>query len=884
MSVLTGASERSEQEVLAFLDRAEDLGLVQQGFHLNDESMRFLGKRVLEICYRQIGEKRRQELHERAGAYQEALNEDGLWPAASLLAYHFRRSGNQTKTRQYDRMQATYRDTVFNPTEAAGYSADVDQDQEVEPRLTPQSLPLIPGLLRTLVGAVRAIQLYPAESRAALDARKHAQNAIETILSDNRRLHLVRIDQALLANGQRLDVSEYADLARSFLGALQHAELKGVAFETGLTETELGAFIEGLSQARPETIDHGFWRRFSEERSLTHLHLEQMRYVAVRRRVATGPGTAADLAARGLEETELAHLPTVLRAFAGATVNLKLYPVGSPQVVASLEELRETLQPIFRGHAACSLAIVNHALLANGVRVATEHYQTVADRFTSILEPVGLRSITFGAAVTTDELVCLVEALRNPPVDIDANYWQQLATQQGFSGLALNEQHYKPGVIETIESLVGEAEEHGDGIGQESLEQRLESLAGRPKEALRAALPEFGKELLVRGEVDMARRMLGVVFADFSELDVAARMHTVRACATLFESLILALRHRFLQVFVDVLVANVTNVTNEDDERVLGELTRLLHAMSASAVQFADYDLASRILLALSERRRTLELTPGNGARTLERAVSRDMAPAIAKVLEEDLVSPEVDRHGPAAQALGSLGAPAIPLLVGVITRERRFRTRRLAAALLADLGPRAADALKQALVTEVETDQRFRIIEVLDVVTSRVKDQLAYCLADSSPKIREAAYQLAERIGDPGLVDVVAPHAQQPDLELAQAAIGCLSRLDSEAAVHALVTTLNGAKHNDHAVACAQALGRLGGQAAIDALAALLLKKRWFGGWKWDDRVRATAVAALEHMGSPEAETALSRAGVTRQRETSEETETAPLSRSAAA
>jgi hypothetical protein len=135
--------------------------------------------------------------------------------------------------------------------------------------------------------------------------------------------------------------------------------------------------------------------------------------------------------------------------------------------------------------------------------------------------------------------------------------------------------------------------------------------------------------------------MLGAVYADFSELEPAERIRTVRACAALLESLILALRHRFLKVAVDVVV---DSLTDEGHDRVLGELTSLLHTMSASAVQFADYDLASRIFLALSERRRALELTPGDDARSLERTLTREVHPAIAKVLAEDLVSREVDR------------------------------------------------------------------------------------------------------------------------------------------------------------------------------------------------------------------------------------------------
>lgn len=860
VSVLTGASERSEHDVLAFLDRAEDLGLLQQGFELNDENMRFLGKRVLDICYGQIGDDRRQALHERAGAYQEELNEDGIWPAASLLAYHFKRSANQAKARQYDRMQATYRDTVFNPVEAAGYAADTDADEEVETRLTPDNLPLIPSVLRTLVGAARAIQLYPAESRAAVDAKRHALEAIAPILDNNSRLHLARADRALLVNGQRLDVSEYGSLARSFLDSLEHAELKGVCFENGLTETELGAFIEAFSQAKPETIDHGFWSRFSEERSLAHLRLEQMRYASVRRRTEAASGGVSDLPERELEEAELAELPKVLRAFTGAAINLKLYPVGSQQVSDSMHELRETLQPILHSHAACTLAIVNGALLANGVRVSTDTYQAVATRFVSILDPVELRSITFGSAVTTAELVTLIEALREPPPDLDVKYWQQFARQHNLSGLSLNEQRYKTAIVETVESLVDTPQSEREGALLESLAERVEALSDRPAEALRTALPQFGRELLVRDEPDLFRRMLAKIYGDFSELEPATRVQTVRACATLFDNLMLALRHRFLTASADFLL----QVLSEDEhERVLAELASLFHGMAASAIQFSDYDLASRIFLALADRRRELELRPGDDARTIAGALTRELTPAVAKVLEEDLVSGEVGRQEPAAQVLGSLGAPAIPLLVNIITRERQFRPRQLAATLLRDLGPRAAAQLKQELTSEVGTEQRFRILEVLDVVTRRVTDELVYCLGDGSSKIRQAAYQLAQRVGDPTLVAVVAPHTHSPDADLAQSAIRCLAHLGSEDAARALVSTLKSAKKSDHAVACAQALGQIGDPIAVEALAALLFqKKRWFRGWKWDDQVRTTAAMALQQIESPEAAAALSRVG----------------------
>ncbi len=86
VSVLTGSSREQETAVQEFVDRAAALGLVKLDFQLNDESMRFLGKRVLEISYGAIESEKRKNLHENDGEYQEGFAENNLLSSASLLA------------------------------------------------------------------------------------------------------------------------------------------------------------------------------------------------------------------------------------------------------------------------------------------------------------------------------------------------------------------------------------------------------------------------------------------------------------------------------------------------------------------------------------------------------------------------------------------------------------------------------------------------------------------------------------------------------------------------------------------------------------------------------------------------------------------------------
>ncbi len=183
VSVLTGSSQLDENQVLRFLDRAEALGLVSLDFQRNDDVMRFLGKRVLEISYGAIDEPRRRALHEKVGAYQENLYQQRTLPSASLLAYHFKRSANQEKAQAYERAQRAYAQTLFDPEEAARYPTELlEEEAEPEGRLAPETVALVPNMVRALIMAVRSIQLYPPESKAIPQARHVLHQGLEEVL------------------------------------------------------------------------------------------------------------------------------------------------------------------------------------------------------------------------------------------------------------------------------------------------------------------------------------------------------------------------------------------------------------------------------------------------------------------------------------------------------------------------------------------------------------------------------------------------------------------------------------------------------------------------------------------------------------------------------
>jgi diguanylate cyclase (GGDEF)-like protein len=853
LSVVAGATEVSENEVLEFLDRAEDLGLLRTDFHINDETMRFLGKRVLEIVYGSIQKERRQELHERVGVYQEELHQKRLGPSASILAYHFKRSANQDKAARYDQIQSDERRTTFDREEAEHYTGESLVEEDEGPRqekLGAEALAELPNLFRALVTTVRSVQLYPPESKPLQKAYQAAFDAVAAVLAFEDHVELSRSQGVLLANGHRVDVSDFRLLASSYLELLDRAELESVDFRRGLTQEELKAFLTQLGQLRPELVEGGYWKTFASEKRVEHLSLRQLRYSEVRRRKGGGRATPG-AAATELGPEEWSLLPRILRALLGAAKNVKLYPLGSRQVSSAIDQLLEELSAVLTRRPVLTLARAGGSLLVNGARAQGSGFEALSENVVSLFSASGLESITFLESVTREEILIFVGALKELPAVVEPPFWPALVRERELQGLVVNDRRYTTSIVasvlETVETDLEEPEA-ATPVG----------LSDEPREALIEALPAIGKDLLVKGEPQIVRKVLRRVFGDYSAQDVAVREKIVRSCRALLETLIQALQHQFAAIAAEHILKAFKE---EEDDHLLGELASLLYQMTGSVLQFADFTLASRIFVELRDRQRELMKTPKATGRGFA-VLNRKMDAATKALLMEELHSKDPERQERAALVLESLGKPALSLLVEVIKQEKDFRTRQLAAGLLSRMGRDAADRIKQEVVLEVTAEQRFRILEVIDVVTRELKTELAFCLSDVNPKVRRAAFRLSERLNDKQVLELLVDFARHPDIGVAKGAIRSLASLRSPHAVGALMSTLEVTKDPERAIACAQALAQLGDPVAVPALESVLTARKFpvLGGLRWDDQVRATAAFALAHIGGDRARSVLNK------------------------
>ncbi len=898
LSVLTGSSENRETEVLEFVDQAVTQGLISTDYQMNDETINFLGKRVLEITYGSIAEDRKKELHQRIGDYQETLYEQRLLPSAATLAYHFQLSANQEKARVYLDSQQTLDHSIFNAQEAINYTGDKVEDTVPEDApLDPASLSQIPEIIRALLTSVRNIKLYPPGSKAIVSSTQQLKEAINKILADNERLTITVVEKGLVVNGESLEIAEFKSIAEAFIKFFTGMELRGVAFSQGFGEHELTAMLEGLGRTGKKMIGQRFWKRFAAEQRLLHIELRQVRYtsttaeeheavadleIAQQSRLAPAPDTAQLLGVdQRLDEQDLSEIPQVLRCLLTAISNIKLYPPESTAITYSIQHLYQALKGFFSRRPVLTLARVGKSLLVNGQKIDTADFKTMADGFLRLLESVNLRSLSLLKEISVRELVAFISATSQSPADgFDSAFWRRFAREQQLFGILFDQRLYDimqervgvgftTGQLEPMEDTPAESEmepeevipqtaaEIGSHISVESqgLEIAPEPVTLEPDvthftDDSLESMAEQLNDLLLKGDEKLSQQIINQLFQDFAEQAPLMRTRVINVCENLLDDPVLGSQPRLVELLTDPLLLVLPQ---EKDPEVLREMADLLSRTATNLIQFAEYRLASRILTHLNKRRKKLRVSPDDQTQTSEIISFRELEPRTQMVLLDDLRSQDPARLQKVTQLLSSLGPLTIPLLIEVVKREDNLRVRQIASYLLKELGPETSKLLKRELVLEGFPQERVRILEVIDGVTHDLKTELAYALGDDSRKVRRAAFHLTERLNDPRLTSLLLDYANHEDPKMAVVAIKSLGKLKPAGAVDVLVSLLESSKEIERLIACCRALGQIADPTAIEPLAKMLapggllsLRK------KQSSAVRAAAGFALAQISDP--------------------------------
>jgi HEAT repeat protein len=365
-------------------------------------------------------------------------------------------------------------------------------------------------------------------------------------------------------------------------------------------------------------------------------------------------------------------------------------------------------------------------------------------------------------------------------------------------------------------------------------------------------------DLLLKGDDGRVKQIIGRLVQRFLGGSVQNRQEVVNR----FQDLVTGLNRGLLNQLAKLLAEPLLLLFHkEQDPVVVRELASLLHQLSTILIQFLEYPTASRILLHLQRRHRQLAERGTEEAASLAKVIAKPLAPETQQLLREDFRSGDPHRHQCAAQLLASLNRVSWPLLIDIIKHEQDLRVRQTAASLLAEYGEEAARLLKKELLLPAASQERLRILEVIDTVTGEVSTELAFAMADEQPEVRQAALQLAERLASDQVERVLLEQAESAKAEVAIGALRSLGKLKPQAALPRIIATLNSGKEPQRLVACCQLLGEIADPAGIEPLANLLTSKGLlFWRKSHGPDVRASAAFALSQIAHPDVAGILAR------------------------
>ena len=858
-SALTGSSETSEARILEFLDDAASQGLLSSSFHANDETIRFLSRAVLDITYGEIREDERKALHERVGEYQESLYERDLLPSAATLAYHFKRSAKQSKARAYEQIQADHNKSVFNAEEAAHYVVgDLSDPIPKESPLDQESAALIPNVLRALLLALRNIRLYPAESKSVAVANQLAKDAVDKILSKSDRFSMFEVDRALMVNGTKVDVSEFRAFADSFLRTLEVLELKGIVFKKGLTREELGALADAFGKSKREEIQDGHWRAFLKEKAIDHVELTQVRY-KLKVNESDARLQRESKHSHGFTDKERADsvllplIPELIRRILNAASSIKLYPLNSRATENAIDSLMKALLLIFEKGPTITLARVGDRLFVNDKKADVSSFDFLAKAFLTLLNSLDLKSLSFLKGVSMGELRSFVGALgKLPQTGLGIQQWRSTAKEQKISNILFDQRVFETGlqIREGVRGLADRGLGDKSGIVEGSVQGKEVAVSDEASRASSEEMPINLSDLLLEGDEDRINQMVNEIFQPYHEKGSKERQEVFSRCSALMDELNVGLQCQMAKHLINPLLLALSR---EQDFKVLAPLGAFLHRIAALMIQFVEYASATRILLHLQQRHQDLHKADGSQGELLTRTLLRPLQPEAQQIVLEDFRSNNPSRQQKAVQLLAGLGRTTTPLLIEVIKSEGDLRSRKLATRLLAEQGVEGMKQLKKELILQTTSEERLRILQVIDGATHDLKAELVTALHDESQQVRSEAIRLAERINNEETHQLLLECTESKRVDVAVKAIKCLGRISPQMALDKIHSLLKSAREKDRLVACCQTLGQIGDPKSIDILENVLQTRGFFFvGKKFGSKVRASAALALTQMDDP--------------------------------
>ncbi|MFZ2920168.1 MAG: diguanylate cyclase [Desulfosalsimonadaceae bacterium] len=864
LSMLTSVSDEKSALVHDFLNRVIDQGIVRADFNDNDETIRFLSKRIQNAVYDRIHPDQKKNLHEQIGNYQEKLYKHNLLPSAAFLAHHYKQSENQEKARMYEDLQSGLNHQIFSDREVARYRVNGDDEEGAgeaalgDVPLSATSRAFVPKLLQSLLIAIRNIRLYPPESKSVVNSIDMLRQLVERVLEDTDRLSIITEKNSLVMNGQVLEVGNFQSIAQTIIDFWDRLQLSSLTFVKGFTEAELKIVLERICRIEPKEITPRFWKAFTEDKQLKSVVPRQVRYKkiqasaddAVPGRTGTVDRMDAEISAafdQGFGDQDMLALQRIISALLGASSKMKLYPAQGPVARQSLSLVMEALAPFFETRPALTLARIDTSLLVNGIRLDTSGFETMAAGMVRFLGDAGLNSITFLNSMTETELSGFIVAAGEPLEGAEGGgeFWKKFATEKQIHGILFNQRVY--GIHLAAPGAGTEAAGTSADVGDAGPEVLPEPEEDSIPEVLDFHdIPDQLKKRYLSGDMNGA----GVLVQQLCDRYKASDQPGKKDLLDIFEAILQPPDWRPGASYLTFTLSHAMPLFEGEEHRESNRrAAALLYRCAEELILLGDYTPAAWVFDQIGHMAKAGGEAPGGSDPLLD----KPMDSRIVEAIIEDLKSEDRLRRQEAFQLLSTLGQGIVPALIETLKREGSLRVRRMIAELIKNQGEEGVDVLKRSLMSESRPEFRARLVDVIDAVTPDVMLELSDTLSDASDVVRRSAFRLAERLNTSFVIDLMIELAGGDDPDVAIYAIGSLGNLKARQAADTLIRIAEQTEAKETLAAVCRAMGQIADPAFVTSLENILLpRRRLFFQKKTDLSVRVAALYAASQIHDP--------------------------------
>ncbi|MFP4571946.1 MAG: diguanylate cyclase [Desulfobacterales bacterium] len=133
-------------------------------------------------------------------------------------------------------------------------------------------------VISTLLGAYGQFRLYPTGGPVAEKAVLKLKEQLSDFLSRHGVLTIARVEDSVIINGVKADLTGYEALFGGMIKMLSYAGLNSITFSEQLSGADLKAFFEGLILTPKEMLNTGFWQEFARARQLRGVFFDRFVY------------------------------------------------------------------------------------------------------------------------------------------------------------------------------------------------------------------------------------------------------------------------------------------------------------------------------------------------------------------------------------------------------------------------------------------------------------------------------------------------------------------------------------------------------------------------------------------------------------------------------